>query len=321
MPVLEALPAQRLDMPMERLQTDGLLAIDKQRGPTSHDVVGSARRILGQRRIGHCGTLDPLATGVLILCIGSYTRLAELLSDSDKDYSATVRLGAVSDTYDSEGTVEETHRHSPPGWHDLEAAVAAFRGDILQTPPPYSAVKVNGIRSHRLARRGVAVTLQPRRVTVSTLQLSRYEYPLAELRITCSKGTYVRSIAHDLGQILGCGGYIEQLRRTRVGAVGEELAIQLADLARAADEGSLEGHMLRLRDALGRFPHVTLPDAAVAVFARGNVVALDGSAGPVPTCAVFDESGAFWGLGEIFQGGRLQPRKVMPPKGVSAGSV
>ncbi len=208
---------------------DGVLVIDKPAGPTSFDVVERVRSILGEPKAGHTGTLDPMATGVLPLVLGRATRLARFLSGADKEYEAGIRLGRATDTYDATGRdvpVPGTPRvASPadpgpaviPAPDEVEAALATFRGTYEQAPPPFSAKKIEGVRAYELARRGDAV--QPRRtlVTVSDLRLLAAEGSLVTLRITCSAGFYVRSLAHDLGLRLGVGGHLETLRRTRSG--------------------------------------------------------------------------------------------------------
>ena len=156
---------------------EGILVIDKEVGPTSHDVVARMRRILGMRRIGHCGTLDPLATGVLVLCLGPYTRLSEWISSGDKEYEATLRLGAESDTCDAQGQIEAVSDAPVPSDTDVARAVASFRGEIDQVPPAYSAVKVDGVRSYKLARRNQAVDLKARRVQIHDLRVAEYDYP------------------------------------------------------------------------------------------------------------------------------------------------
>src|SRR5262245_46632748 len=196
---------------------NGVLVVDKPAGRTSHDVVALARRALGVSRIGHTGTLDPFATGVLPLVVGRATRLARFLSASDKTYVAGVRLGAASPTYDSEGVPASS---APPadagiGRDAVERELAPFSGPHPQTPPPFSAKKVGGVRAYRRARAHQPVELQPVTVTVSSLELEAFDGGRAVVRIVCSTGFYVRAFAHELGERLGCGAYLEALRRTR----------------------------------------------------------------------------------------------------------
>jgi tRNA pseudouridine55 synthase len=215
---------------------DGLLVIDKPEGPTSHDVVARARRALHERRIGHTGTLDPLATGVLPLLLGRATRLTQFLTAEDKRYVADIRLGAATTTYDREGTVVGT-RVSTSGVtaQMIAATLLRFRGTFAQTPPPYSAKKVGGISAHRLARQGRTPPLRPVDVTVHELRLLDFSRQDVRIELRCSPGFYVRSLAHDLGAALGCGAYLQRLRRTASGALTIEQALSLADLEAGGD--------------------------------------------------------------------------------------
>ena len=196
---------------------DGAIVIDKPEGWTSHDVVGKARRITGEKKIGHLGTLDPIATGVLPLVLGRATRLAQFYTRSDKIYEGVIRVGWSTRTYDRAGepTSEKTEPQLDPA--ALERALESFRGEFLQTPPPVSAKKVEGRRAYQLARESVAVELAPVRVEVYELTLLDLAGPLARVRAHCSGGSYLRSIAHDLGQALGCGAHLEDLRRLASG--------------------------------------------------------------------------------------------------------
>ena len=207
-------------------QAEGVLLVDKPAGPTSHDVVARVRRTLGQRRVGHTGTLDPFASGLLVICVGGATRLAEYLTGLDKEYRATVRLGQSTATHDSEaGVVEERS-----GWEGLdrarlEEALLPFCGTILQRPPRFSAKKVGGEAAHRRMRRGEEVRLEPVAVTVHELELVRMLLPDVEIRLRCSSGTYVRALARDLGEHLGVGAHLTALRRTSVGSFKVEDAV------------------------------------------------------------------------------------------------
>ncbi len=209
---------------------DGLLVIDKPAGLTSHDVVQRVRRWAKQRRVGHLGTLDPLATGVLPLALGEATKLSRLLTLGEKGYRGSIRFGIATATYDREGEV--TGRSDGP-WPDretLDKALERFRGEILQTPPRYSAVKRGGEAAYRLARRGVAVELDPRPVTFHRLELVAYDPPDLEIEVSCSAGTYLRSLAHDLGAELGTFGHLSSLVRTKSGPFTLEQATPLDEL-------------------------------------------------------------------------------------------
>jgi tRNA pseudouridine55 synthase len=196
---------------------DGVIVVDKPSGWTSHDVVGKLRRLANERRIGHLGTLDPMATGVLPLIIGRATRLARFFTDNSKIYDSLVRFGITTDTYDAAGEVLSSNAPFHVTREQLEQALDAFRGTFLQTPPPISAKKVGGVPAYKLARKKVPVTLVPVEVTVSALEVLEFDGCRVRLRIDCGGGTYVRSIAHDLGQALGCGAMLESLRRLASG--------------------------------------------------------------------------------------------------------
>ena len=209
----------------------GVLVIDKPAGWTSHDVVAKARGLTGIRQIGHSGTLDPMATGVLVLCLGKATRLLEYLTGLPKTYLAGITLGSATDTYDATGTVIFQHPLPELTLEALERALDAFRGEIMQTPPAYSAIKRNGEAQYKRARRGETVELDPRPVTVYELTLMEFDDGVIQIRITCSAGTYVRSIAHDLGEVLGCGAHLSSLRRLAVGPFGIDQAVTLQQMA------------------------------------------------------------------------------------------
>jgi tRNA pseudouridine55 synthase len=212
------------------MSLEGVLNIDKPSGITSHDVVNRIRKLSGIRRVGHAGTLDPLATGVLLLCLARATRLTEYLVGQSKSYVATVRLGQVTDTYDADGEiVAQNAVHVSPS--DIEQALPQFRGRIQQKAPIYSAIKRGGQPLYKLARQGKDVEPPLREVTIYNLQLLAWEEPSLQLKVVCSAGTYIRALAHDLGEVLGCGGHITALRRTAVGNFSVDQAIPLADLA------------------------------------------------------------------------------------------
>jgi len=192
---------------------DGALLIDKPSGPTSHDVVDAIRRKFGIKKVGHCGTLDPNATGLLIIVLGRGTKLSERLMSDDKVYEGTIKFGEATDSYDSDGELTASMPVPPLTVEDLNESAQAFVGDIMQTPPMVSAIKKEGVPLYKLARKGVEVPREPRLIHIYTFRFSKYEEPLAEFRLACTKGTYVRSVAHDLGQKLGCGAHLSRLRR------------------------------------------------------------------------------------------------------------
>lgn len=239
---------------------DGVLVVDKPQGPTSHDVVTFARRALGVSRIGHTGTLDPMATGVLPLVVGRATRLAQFLTAGDKDYEATVAFGRTTDTYDALGRVVTTSAERPTR-EQLETALARFRGAVEQTPPAYSAKNIDGERSYQLARKTKtgATALLPKAVTVTALHLDivSFDGDTACLRMSVTAGFYVRSLAQDLGAALGMGAVLAALRRTRSGEFGLEGAVPLADVLQSGRE-ALASRLVPFDGLLAGLPSVTL---------------------------------------------------------------
>ncbi len=232
-----------------------MIVVDKPQGWTSHDVVNRGRRLTGTRRVGHLGTLDPMATGVLPLVIGKATRLAQFYLHSDKRYEAAIHFGNSTDTYDREGapTSEVTQPVIDPA--DLERTLAGFRGTIQQTPPPVSAKKIAGVPAYKLARKQIPVDLKPVEITVYSLELVNLSGSDARVRIHCTAGTYLRSIAHDLGQIFGCGAYLSDLRRTASGEFTEERAYTLDRLGELAQAGRLEEALIPAARLLPEFPN------------------------------------------------------------------
>lgn len=213
---------------------NGVLILDKPAGLTSHDVVSRVRRILGQRSVGHLGTLDPLATGVLPLVLGNFTRLAQFYLNSEKCYEGTVRFGFCTDTYDAEGDPTTERKHVKLDPEELEWAVARFRGMIQQEPPPFSAKKIKGVPAYKLARRQKEVHLSPVSVEIKELEVLGVDVDRMRFRARVSSGTYIRSVAHELGKAIGCGAHLEILRRTRVAEFTSADAHTLEELAKAA---------------------------------------------------------------------------------------
>lgn len=261
----------------------GILNIDKPAGWTSHDVVARLRRITGVRRIGHAGTLDPLATGVLVVCVGAATRLAEYLMAGDKRYEATLRLGVETDTWDADGRVVAQGDASGVDVARFEAACARFVGEIEQTPPLYSAIKRDGQPLYRLARRGEQVRVDPRPVTIHSIALRSFTPPLATIDVTCSKGTYIRALAHDLGVALGCGAHLAALRRLRSGAIEVDSAVALDALSPA----NWRAHLLSAWQVLADQQRAIVTAEQRAELLLGRAIALD-AAGKGP-CFAFDE--------------------------------
>jgi tRNA pseudouridine55 synthase len=193
---------------------DGAILIDKPAGPTSHDVVDAIRRRFQIKKVGHCGTLDPNATGLLIIVLGRGTKLSEKLMGDDKVYEGTIKFGETTNSYDADGEILETKTVPPLALEGLNEEAAKFSGDQMQMPPMVSAIKMNGVPLYKLARKGIEVVREPRLVHIYNFRFTNYSEPLGKFRVACTKGTYIRSIAHDLGQKLGCGAHLATLRRS-----------------------------------------------------------------------------------------------------------
>lgn len=292
---------------------DGVLVLDKPVGPTSHDVVARARRALGTPKIGHTGTLDPLASGVLPLVIGRATRLARFLSASVKEYEATVAFGRATDTCDAAGetTSESVER---PSASAVEAALAAFRGAFAQTPPVFSAKKIDGERAYRLARQAAPVAPAPVTVTVEALDLIEYGRDAVRLRMRVSAGFYVRSLAHDLGVALGCGGHLAALRRTRAGAFTLADALGF-DRLTPGHRDALAACLLPLERMLPDLPEARLTDAGRVRVGHGRDVGPGDLAGPAPLTTgpvrLMGPDGRLVAIAEAAPGGALHPSVVL----------
>lgn len=286
---------------------NGVLPVDKPTGPTSHDIVGAARRALRERRIGHTGTLDPFASGLLLLCIGPATRLAEYLTALPKSYEATVRLGAATTTDDHAGEVIECSE----AWRDLSEAriadaFAALRGEILQVPPRYSAKRVGGQRMYEAARRGEEVEIAPTPVTVHRLDVVEIALPEVRIEVDCSSGTYIRAIARDAGARLGIGGHLTALRRTRVGDFDVADAIPADHLD---DSARVAAALLPPAAAVRHLPAVPIGAELLAPIRNGRAVDVDSAPADGPI-AMLDAEGTLIAIGE-WRGGQIQPRKVL----------
>lgn len=222
---------------------DGALLIDKPAGPTSHDIVDAIRRNFNLKKVGHCGTLDPGATGLLIIVLGRGTKLSEKLMSDDKVYEGTIKLGEATDSYDAAGELVSSLPVPPLTLDELNQAADEFVGDLMQAPPMVSAVKKAGVPLYKLARKGVEVEREPRLIHVYTFKFSSYQEPLGVFRLACTKGTYVRSIAHELGQKLGCGAHLENLRRVTSGKFDIADAIQFEEVMKLTPR-ELETHVM-----------------------------------------------------------------------------
>jgi tRNA pseudouridine55 synthase len=263
-----------------RVPVDGVLLLDKSAGHSSNDVLIQAKRLLNAKKAGHTGTLDPFATGLLPLCFGEATKFAQDLLESDKTYEAVVRLGIRTTTGDTEGEVLETCAVSV-SMEQIDAVLPRFRGPIQQVPPMYSALKRDGKPLYEYARAGVTLERDARPVTIHALEMLAYEAPYLTLRVTCSKGTYIRVLGEDIGAALGCGAHLQALRRTQVGALSIAQAVTLDGLGSLAELA--RGSALSPVDALlSSFPAVSLPDALAERFLHGQRLSLGKEGVPVP---------------------------------------
>ena len=284
--------------------TSGILLLDKPIGPTSHDAVARVRRAAGLRRVGHAGTLDPLASGLLLLGLGPAARFLEYLVGLDKTYETTVRLGQATTTYDAEGEVT-AERPVDVSAAQLAAALDAFRGPIRQRVPPYSAVKRDGRPLYESARRGVTLDLPEREVVIHALDLLAFDPPFVSLRVACSSGTYIRSLAHDLGAALGSGGHVAALRRTAVGAFAVAGAVPLDALT----PESVAAALLPPEAAVQHLPRIEVGESEAIRLSLGQRLpaAADATQG---NAAAFGPGGRFLGVVEV-DGDVIRPRKML----------
>ena len=253
---------------------NGVMVVDKPAGWTSHDVVAKTRRIVGERSIGHLGTLDPMATGVLPLVLGRMTRLCQFYNASEKAYEGTIRLGFATDTYDADGDPSGEPVEVQVSLEELRSSVEGFVGCIQQVPPPFSAKKIQGVPAYKLARKKQDVELKAVDVEVKEFAITAFEADLAQFRCRVSSGTYVRSLAHELGQKLGCGAHLASLRRTAVAEFTLEQSHTLEDIAQAASESRIEELLIHPRRVLPSIPCVTATEADVAKIRNGRTVNL-----------------------------------------------
>ena len=286
---------------------NGILNIDKPEGMTSHDVVDRVRRISSQRRVGHAGTLDPLATGVLLVCLGQATRVAEYLMASHKIYRAQIRLGVSTNTHDAEGEVTAT-AEVDIGEQEVREALASFIGVIQQVPPMYSALKREGTPLYKLARQGIIIERKPRSVEIHNIELLDWAPPLLAVRVTCSPGTYIRALARDLGQKLGCGAHLQSLTRLASGHFTLEEAVSLDELAEAFARGDWQQFIHPIDEALLDFEPVVVDAATEKRIRHGQQVQGPDSPG---LRRAYSQTGEFMAiLGYDPQTGLWQPKKV-----------
>ena len=295
---------------------DGILLLDKPLGVSSNHALQSVKRLYEAAKAGHTGSLDPLATGVLPLCFGEATKFSQYLLDADKAYESTFVLGTVTDTGDAEGRVLEDKDASGVTESDVITALQAFEGDIEQIPSMFSAIKQGGQPLYKLARKGLEVERKPRSVVIKTLQLRAFrggERPEADIYLECSKGTYVRSLAEDLGRAIGCGAFVSALRRTRAGPfrIEDSMTLNALEALKGVGEsGQLDTLLLPTDAALGALPLVRLSESSGFYMRQGQpVMVSNGPRDGIVRVAL--DSGEFLGVGEMLDDGRVAPRRLI----------
>lgn len=278
-------------------ELNGIVAVKKERGYTSHDVVNVMRRILGTRKVGHTGTLDPNAEGVLPICVGRSTKVADLLVNSDKEYIAKIRLGITTDTYDIWGEITDK-REVNVTYEQLQSAVSQYTGNIMQLPPMYSAVKVNGKKLYELARKAITAERKPRSVTVYSSEILNFDGENFELKVSCSKGTYIRSLCYDIGEKLGCGAAMTELVRTRSAVFDISDAHTLDEIKAIVDENGAEAVLSTPDCMFMQYRKLTVTDAVRARLLNG---AVSRSEAQVGVYRAYDNNGVFIGIAEVFE--------------------
>ena len=295
-----------------RRKVDGILVLDKPRGLTSNAALQKIRWLLNAEKAGHTGSLDPLATGVLPLCFGEATKFSQYLLDADKGYETLMHLGVTTATGDAEGEVLE-RRDVSVDRDALEAVLSRFRGEISQIPPMYSALKRDGQPLYKLARAGEVVEREPRSVTIGRLDLLSFEPPFARLSVACSKGTYIRTLVEDIGQVLGAGAHVAELRRTQAGPFSLDQAVSLESLEQAHAEGgseALDRFLLPADSGLEHWPLLQLSEHSSYYWLHGQPVRAP-QAPKFGMVRVQDHEGRFIGIGEVSEDGRIAPRRLI----------
>ncbi len=283
----------------------GLLNIDKPHDVTSREVVNHVQRLVRPHKAGHAGTLDPLATGVLVVCVGQATRLNEFIQHVEKRYTGTFQLGRRSDTEDTEGEVVELENPPHPSEAEIQECLRQFRGEIMQRPPIFSALKVRGQRAYALARRGEAVSLAARRVTIHRLEVISYRYPELVLDVTCSSGTYIRSLGRDIGESMGSAAVMSGLRRTEIGPFVLEKACSVRDLSLQ----TIESYLLPASMAVEHFPRIEVSSDEIAELGHGRYIAGSFPSG-AELAAALDSHGDLIALLSRAPEGGLKPHRV-----------
>ena len=295
-----------------RRQVNGIILLDKPRGFSSNAALQKVRWLLNAEKAGHTGSLDPLATGVLPLCFGEATKFSQYLLDADKGYETLMQLGVITSTGDAEGEVLE-RRPVTVGRPDIEALLPRFRGEISQIPPMHSALKRDGQPLYKLARAGEVVEREPRSVTIARLELLACEAEQARLAVDCSKGTYIRTLVEDIGQLLGCGAHVAELRRTKAGPFELAQTVSLEELEQAHAEGgneALDRYLLPVDSGLQHWPLLQFSEHSAFYWLQGQPVRAP-EAPKFGMVRVQDHNGRFIGIGEVSEDGRIAPRRLI----------
>ena len=294
-------------------KVNGILLLDKPAGLTSNAALQQVKKLFRARKAGHTGSLDPLASGLLPICMGEATKVSAFLLDADKHYLVKMRLGERTNTGDAEGEVVEQRPAGDVTGEGLQAAMAGFQGEIEQIPPMYSAVKHKGQRLYKLARQGIEVEREPRSITIHELRLLDFESPVATIRVRCSKGTYVRTLVEDIGEQLGCGAHVADLRRLGVGPFDDSAMLTMQALEARRDEAGeagLDALLLPMESGLANWPDVHLIGDAAFYLRQGQPVLVP----KAPTTGwvrLYEGESRFLGMGEILDDGRVAPRRLM----------
>ncbi|SRR6266481_660426 len=291
-------------------QVDGVLIVNKQAGMTSHDVVAKVRRIIGEKSVGHLGTLDPMATGVLPLVLGRFTRLAQFYNEADKRYEGTIRFGFATDTYDAEGEASSPEQPVNLSLEQVQAAAVKFAGKLQQAPPPFSAKKVAGVPAYKLARKNQPVELRSKEVEIKEFEITSWDGACAGFQAWVSSGTYIRSIAHELGQTLGPGAHLAKLTRTTVREFAIAEAHTLEEIAQAVSDNSTACLMLHPRLVLPEFPAVTAPADTLTKIRHGAAVNLP-EFSKAPVIRVFSGQRTLLAIARRVAGTLFQPKVVL----------
>ena len=306
---------RRKRKPHER-DVHGILLLDKPAGITSNDALQRIKRSYRAARAGHTGSLDKPATGMLPICMGEATKTSAYLLNADKTYVAVAKLGVVTNTADAEGEILETRPVADFNQKNLEQVLAQFIGNIEQVPPMYSALKVDGQRLYKLAYQGVEVARQPRPVTIHQIDLVSFDHESLEIHVRCSKGTYIRTLVEDIGNVLGCGAHVSKLRRLSTGPFTEEQMVTMETVEKQVERGddALDGLLMPVDSALDHLPPVELSEDATYHLCLGQAVLMPYAFGEKPgegLVRIYDQNRIFIGIGTIMDNGRIAPKRLL----------